>query len=320
MNPTISHPRYALGRFPTPLHRLRRLEAVLGGGQLLLKRDDLAGFSLAGNKTRPLEFLLGDALSGGCDIIVGGGAPKSNFVAALASAARSAGIECELLIAGRELDHPPTPIRLARACGAVLRFTGADREQLDGEIEARTQELASQGRHAYAIPRGGACAVGALGFANAAFELVQQEAPPNATIVLPVGSAASIAGLLAGGAAAGATWEVLGISVSRPVDEVREHAVSLALECSRMMSTPTPLNPVLVDATDPGMSGVSDEEHRDAVRAYEAEGLFFDPSYGVKALHYALSMVRSGVTDPVVLWHTGGLASAIGLIADRGRS
>ena len=85
MNPCERWPRLSLGVFPTPLHRARRLR---DDASLLLKRDDLTGFGLAGNKARPLEFLMADAIAHGCDIVVTGGAPTSNFAGACAHAAR----------------------------------------------------------------------------------------------------------------------------------------------------------------------------------------------------------------------------------------
>jgi D-cysteine desulfhydrase len=320
MNPTAAFSRYPLGLFPTPLHRLHRLEQALGGGHVLVKRDDLAGFALAGNKTRPLEFLIGDALGCESEVVVSGGASKSNFTAALAAAARSAGLECELMLPGGGLADPPVPVRMAVASGATLRFTGGDREDLDEAIEERVRELAATSRRAYAVPRGGACAIGALGFANAACELAEQGVADDATIVLPVGSGASVAGLIAGRAAVGSQWTVVGVSVSRPMDEMRAHSSSIAAACSRMMLTAEPLEAMLVDATAPGMSAVTEDERSGAVLAYETEGLLFDPFYGVKALHEALEMIRRGSSGPIVLWHTGGLTSAVPLIAGAGAS
>ena len=103
-------PRLPLGTLPTPLVDAPRLRAELGCGPLWIKRDDLAGFGIAGNKTRPLEYLLGDALARGMDVLVTGGGPDSNFVAAAAMAARVAGIDCELVVWGGAVPGPdPEP-------------------------------------------------------------------------------------------------------------------------------------------------------------------------------------------------------------------
>ncbi len=96
--------RFRLAALPTPLIRAPGLAEVLGAGELYVKRDDLTGFAFAGNKARPLEFLLAAALADGADTLVTGGAPGSNFCAAAAAAARRAGLRCELVIAG-----PPRP-------------------------------------------------------------------------------------------------------------------------------------------------------------------------------------------------------------------
>jgi D-cysteine desulfhydrase len=96
-----SEARRRLAILPTPLQRVPELEARLGHRPVYLKRDDLAGFGVAGNKARPLEFLLGDALDRHADTLVTGGAPGSNFVAAAALAARVCGLECDILVAGR---------------------------------------------------------------------------------------------------------------------------------------------------------------------------------------------------------------------------
>src|SRR5687768_16016217 len=109
--------RRRLAILPTPLQRVPALEARLGHGPLYLKRDDLVGFGVAGNRARPLEFLLGDALARDADTLVTGGAPGSNFVAAAALAARVCGLECDLLVAGQREAAPPAlpvPLSLAR--------------------------------------------------------------------------------------------------------------------------------------------------------------------------------------------------------------
>ncbi len=111
--------RFPLGVFPTPLHRAHRLETALGCGPLWVKRDDLTGFAVAGNKARPLEYLLGAALAAGADVLVTGGGPGSNFAPAAALAARAAGLDCEVLVAGDPRARPN--LALAAAAGATLR-------------------------------------------------------------------------------------------------------------------------------------------------------------------------------------------------------
>jgi D-cysteine desulfhydrase len=301
---TVDRRRLAL--LPTPLHRAPALEARLGTGPIYLKRDDLSGFGVAGNKARPLEFLLGDALARNADTLITAGASGSNFIAAAALAARVCGLDCEILVAG--LPTGSVPLELATRSGARLIFTGADRDDLDRLVGEHADKLRADGRRPYPVPRGGATDVGALGFAHAASELAEQLAGEDAAVVLPTGSGASLAGFLAGRAAIGATWPTYGVSVSRPADRMRAEVLDLAARCAALTGGPAPagrdLN--LIDAVGSGFGNVS-EADRDAMRLMlDTEGILLDPTYGAKMM-----AAVPGKTGPVVLWLTGGLPGAL---------
>jgi D-cysteine desulfhydrase len=313
--------RRPLAILPTPLQRLSALEAVLDSGPLFLKRDDLTGFGIAGNKARTLEYLLGDALAGGADVLVTGGAAGSNFVGAAALAARVCELDCEVLVAGTAPDRLPVTLELARRAGATLRFTGADREELDRLVSERAAALTAEGRIGYAVPRGGATPVGALGYAAAAEEIAAQwHHDGDPVMVLPTGSGTSLAGFLAGRSALGATWRTYGVSVSRPPVEMGEQVLALAGECAALLAAPAPgpgdLH--LIDAVGPGFGRVTEEDRRNVLRALQAEGLLFDSTYGAKALTAVVGLVAAGERAPLVLWHTGGMPSALKLLADPG--
>jgi D-cysteine desulfhydrase len=319
----VGRPRRCLALLPTPLHRLHALEAVLGSGPILLKRDDLVGFGLAGNKARPLEFLLGDALSSGADVLVTGGAPGSNFIGAAALAARVGGLQCELLVAGPVPQRLPVTLELARQCGAELSFVEVPREDLDRVIVDRAAELGRLGASAYAVVRGGANPVGALGFAMAAAELADQLPPldlADPTVVLPTGSGASLAGLIAGRAAIGATWQVVGVSVSRPLTAITADVHALAAGCAALLDAPAPGRDGvrIVDATGLGFGRLTHRDVRRVRVALHAEGVLFDATYGAKALGVLVDLVDAGEQRPIVLWHTGGLPSAMKLLAEPG--
>lgn len=304
--------RFPLAVLPTPLVRAPRLEAALGCGPLLVKRDDLAGFGAAGNKVRPLEYLLGDALTQGCDVLVTGGGPGSNFCPAAALAARAAGLDCELVIWGDVTAAPN--VALAEAAGARLHLTGDDRrETVDAIVDERAAALAAQGRRPYPVPRGGSTAVGVAGFAAAAAELVGQLDEPPALVALPVGSGASCAGLLAGLAVSGCEWPVLGISVSRPPAEISSRICDLAGQCGHVLGG-TPPRPELLEIVDgrgPGF-GVATDVDRDCARlALHTEGLLLDATYGAKAFAVLVDRLSRRQARPVVYWHTGGLVPAV---------
>jgi 1-aminocyclopropane-1-carboxylate deaminase/D-cysteine desulfhydrase-like pyridoxal-dependent ACC family enzyme len=324
MTPDAS-PRLELGAWPTPLVRASRLEARLGGGPLLIKRDDLTGFAVAGNKARPLEYLLGSAIAQGYDALVVGGVATSNFCQGAAVAARTAGLECHIVLPGSPPPPPAANLALAVACGAHISFSGGPRDQLDDAIRHRATELHDWGVTALAIPRGGASAIGSLGFVRAADELSAQLAAlghDRVRIVLAVGSGASIAGLLVGASRLAARWTLTGVSVSRPLPRLTPHLRSLVHGCAGLLGVaqPDPDVPVLVQA--PGelhsATGPPTAEARSAARlALENEGLVLDDDYTARAFPTALRQLAED-GPPVVFWHTGGLAGAISSYLARG--
>ncbi len=295
MNQTIT--RFALATLPTPLVPARR-------PGVLLKRDDLAGFGAAGHKARQLEFLLGDALAQGCDSLVTGGGPTSNWIAAAAVAAGVAGLDCELVLYGDRPTGAHPNLALAVAAGAWIRFTHDPvRANVDTAVFDLAARLEAAGRRPYPIPRGGATAVGAIGMALAADEL--PDGP--GTIVVPTGSGGACAGLAVGAAAKG--WTVIGASVSRPLDEATAQVQVLADSCAALLGRPS-ATVTLVDARGRGFGLPSIESEAAARVALRTEGLVLDPVYTAKAFAVLLRMADEPHTGPLVFWHTGGLLAA----------
>jgi 1-aminocyclopropane-1-carboxylate deaminase/D-cysteine desulfhydrase-like pyridoxal-dependent ACC family enzyme len=226
-------------------------------------------------------------------------------------AASALGLECELVVWG---DPNSANLALAVAAGARLRPTGgSDREAVDELGAARAAELTSSGRRAQSLPRGGSTPLGAVGFAVAAAELVQQLDVIPARVVLAVGSGGSCAGLLAGFAALGVDVPVLGVSVSRPLDEIEPRVLALAADCARLLGTPAPRPDrlALVDARGPGFGTASASERSLAGVALRSEGLLFDHTYGAEALAVAVDVALARPDGPVLLWHTGGIVPAV---------
>jgi D-cysteine desulfhydrase len=315
--------RRPLAILPTPLQRLSTLESLLRRGPVYLKRDDLAGFAVAGNKARPLEYLLGDALDQKCDVLVAAGGASSNFVAAAAVAARVCGLDCDVLVAGPAPQRLPVTLALAERSGATLHFSEADREDLDCLIDQHAKRLRSLGRAPYPMPRGGTTAVGALGFAHAAAELATQLAArghahhDDVVVVIPTGSGASLAGLLAGRAALGARWRTYGVSVSRPAQYLSAQVLELAEQCAALTGTPAPAghDVHLIDSVGAGFGRVTAADRSSVLLALNSEGVIVDPTYGAKAVTAAVELFGAGERAPLVLWHTGGLPTALQLLS-----
>lgn len=300
-----------LAILPTPLQRMDRLAAALGtDAALLVKRDDLTGLALGGNKARKLALLADDALAQGADCLVTGGGPQSNHARITAGAANRLGLECHLTLAGAPPAHRDANLLLDTLLGAQLHFDGADAYY---EIEAAITDLAARlrvdGWAPYAIPVGGASTVGVAAYALAVDELRAQLGEDPDWIVVADGSGGTHAGLLAG-LGAGSRTRVLGIDVgTRP--DLDATVPEMAAAACEHLGRDAPRDVVLVDHDHVGGGyGVLSDECRGALRlAARTEGLVLDPVYSGKAMAAlvdALTSERIAACDTVVFWSTGG--------------
>lgn len=322
----VTIPRIRLATLPTPLVRAHGLESALSAGPIYLKRDDLTGFGIAGNKARALEFLIGEAVGERADVLVAAGSPSSNFCTAAAMAARTAGLRCDLLFSGPPPAAPSVNIELARACGARLHFDGAaTREQLDDAVVAHAQKVQAEGRRPYAVPRGGATGVGAAGYVDAAEEFADQCAASGITpavVVVATGSGATQAGLVAGQVGFGLSWRVIGASVSRPPGDAAAQVLRVARDCAARLSLvpPTSADVEIRDCRGPGFGLASDDDRLSARLALRHEALLLDDYYGAKAMSLLRRELADGCPTPVVFWHTGGIAATLTALTQGART
>lgn len=314
-----------LAVLPTPLVEAPRLAEALGVRSLYVKRDDLTGFAVAGNKARQLEQLLDEALARGADTLVTGGTPGSNFVQAASAAAAWAGLGCHLVLAGSARPAGSHPnLAAAVAWGAELHWTDdPDRGSVDGALTRVAVGLVGRGLVPYVMPRGGANATGASGYRLAADELLAQlpvgEPPVDGgpatdagppVVVVSTGAGGTLAGLVAGTVALGRPFRLVGASVSRAPDEVAVRVLALAREVAAQRGEPAPTaaDVQVVDARGPGHALPSHEGDLAADLALRTAGLVLDPVYTAKALAVLPSVVGDA---PAVFWHTGGLLDAV---------
>ena len=316
-------PRFRLGHFPTPLERLDRLTAALGGPEIWIKRDDCTGLASGGNKTRKLEFLLADALAQGADTLVTQGATQSNHVRQTAAAACRAGLECHALLERRVTnqgaDYETAGNVLLDAmmeCSLDFRPEGLD---MNAETEALAETLREKGRKPYVIPGGGSNPVGALGYAACAEELVGQADAAGLRIdhiVHATGSAGTQAGLLAGLFAMNAPIPVNGFSVRAPREKQIDNVHALAVRTAELIGARGTLPREMVEAYDEQVGPGYGQPTADMVEAIlllaRLEGILLDPVYSGKGFAGLLSMIQARAfkkTDRVVFLHTGGSAA-----------
>ncbi len=311
-------PREPLGFFPTPLHPLPRLQGYLrewGGPQLWVKRDDLTGFALGGNKVRKLEFFLGEARATGADVLLTAGGHQSNHARVTAAAASRAGLRCCLVLSGGEPAAYTGNLALDRLFGAELRFVATGPERAPA-LQRLAEELRAAGRRPLLIPIGGSTPLGALGYVEAAREAAAQLqtlgiAPP-VTIVHGSSSGGTQAGLVVGVRAAGIVARVIGVSADETRADLTRMVAEVVGPLAERVGVPAPPTDaieVLDDYVGPGY-GVPTPASEEATRLFaRLEGIPLDPTYGAKAAAGLIDLCRRGVFGPgdtVCFWHTGG--------------
>jgi len=312
---------------PTPFEPLPGLTEHLkradgGGPTLWIKRDDCTGLAGGGNKTRKLEFLVGDALRQGADTLVTVGAIQSNHTRQTAASAAKAGMQCALLHCAWTRDAGPNyrhvgNVLLSHLMGAELYIDETERPIEDqGPLEEFMAHLRAQGRKPYLIP-GGASEhpLGSMGYINCAAELARQMHQSGVTfdyLVHTTGSSSTQAGLLAGFAALGVATRVIGVADDGETEIKARRVRELANAALQTLGLAARVNAedVEVIASNIRPYGEADEAIKDAIRLLATtEGLIADPVYEGRAVRGLLDLAGAGRFAPdsrVLLMHLGG--------------
>jgi len=312
-------PRVALAHLPTPLEDAPRLTAALGGPRILLKRDDLTGLALGGNKVRKLELLLADALAQGADTVLTTGAADSNHCRMTAAAAARLGLRCVLLLAAKH-ESPAVQgnLLLDRLFGAEIHFYSA---QVPTGGDERLLELAeairSRGGKPYLFPAGGSNALGILGYTLMVEELMGQLAARDIAadyLVIASGTGGTHAGLLLGSALFRPGFTTLAINIMEADNRALEMRTRTVLAESAaflgLPDNPDPLRFVLrADYVGEGY-GILSSGCAEAIQLLaRSEGVLLDPVYTGKAMAGLIDLIRTGeigADKTVVFLHTGG--------------
>lgn len=310
-------PRLRLAHLPTPMEAAPRLGAALGLASLRVKRDDCTGLGLGGNKIRKLEFDLAAAQAAGADCVVCGGVVQSNTARQVAAACAKLGIECHLgIMRGRlgatEPGYEATGnILLDRLYGAIIHDIPWD-EDRNVRLRGIAEGLRAEGRRVSLVPYGASDALGAMGYALAAEEIIR-DCPDVAWIVHGSGSAGTQAGLLAGLLALGHPARVIGVDVDAQPERVRADVCRTGREAAALLGVAARWDDGLVEVAA-GWSGpaygITDAATEEAIRlAARCEGLALDPVYSGKGMAGLIGLARQGRfrNGGTVVWiHTGG--------------
>jgi D-cysteine desulfhydrase len=310
--------RYTAGA--TPVEYLGNFSRAVGGPDIYVKRDDLLGLTGGGNKTRKLEFLVGDALARGADTLITCGAVQSNHCRLTLAAAVKEGLKCRLVLTeavpGSYRPDASGNVFLYHLLG-VERITvvpwGADLLTALAEAAA---EAAAEGRRPYIIPMGGSNPIGALGYVACGQEIAAQAAETGLAfdnIVVAGGSAGTQGGLLLGLRSAGCAVPVTGMSVLNPRAAQEKLVFDLVTKTADYAGVAPRVAREEIVVRDeylgPGYT-LPTEAMVAAVKLLAAtEGILLDPSYTGKAMAGLIDLARKGVFpagSKILFLHTGG--------------
>ncbi len=303
--------RIVLAHLPTPIEPLPRLTKLLQGPQFFIKRDDLTGLGLGGNKTRKLEYLAADALAQGCRTLITTGAVQSNHCRQVAAAAARLGLGSILVLAGEDPGSRQGNLLLDELSGAKLIFV--PKEERDQRLQQAFTQAEENGMQPYLIPYGGSNPVGVQGYIQAMQELQDQNLQPD-WIVLASSSGGTQAGLVLGAEQTGFPGRILGISVDKPADELTQTIMALANQTAAWLGIDKKIESedVLVnDAYCQAGYGILQPVEAEAIRLFaRTEGILLDPVYTGRAAAGLIDLIRKGFFSPnetVLFWHTGGI-------------
>lgn len=305
-----AYERVHLGVFPTPLQEMKNLSSYLGGPRIFIKRDDLSGLALGGNKVRKLEYILADALQQKSDVIITIGAVSSNHARQTAAAAALLGLECQLVLIGREPKSAQGNYLLDQLLGAS---TYCVRER---EVEATVARLVEsnnrRGKSSYVIPAGGHTSLGAMAYCDAYQEIQAQSGQNYAAIITAIGTGTTCAGLHLGQKISGDSTRVIGISVGGDQPWCKQEILAVVQQVESEMgislSQPQDLH-VYEDYIGEGYT-IPYPRLREVIQLLaRKEGILLDPVYSGKAMVGLIDLIEKGRfsrEESVLFLHTGG--------------
>lgn len=301
--------RISLGFFPTPWQELKNLSAHLGGPRIFAKREDQSGLALGGNKVRKLEFILAEALAQKSDIIITFGAVSSNHARQTAAAAAALGLECQLILSGKEPEQPQGNYLLNKVLGAQT-FCVRNRETED-TLARLTAENKQRGKRSYVIPAGGHTVAGTIAYIQAYQEIKQQFPMKLDGIITALGTGTTYAGLYLGSQLDPDTSPVIGISVGGDKSWCTSAVSQVVPATLQHLDISVPLDKMEIydEYVGEGYT-IPYPQVRSAIELLaRTEGILLDPVYSGKAMVGLIDLIKRGrfkTGENIMFLHTGG--------------
>lgn len=312
-------PRLRAAQLPTPLEDAPRLTAALGGPRILLKRDDLTGAGLGGNKVRKLEYIIGAAIAQGADTLVVCGGYQSNLARIASAMGRRAGLEVELVLGG--VPGEPHPLKgnllLDTLLGARVHFVETvPRWEFGTAVEDVAEEARRRGRKPFVMPLGGSSPAGMAGYVGAVAEMKGQLEAMDVRadyLFAAIGSGGTYSGLILGAVNHDVPWRTVGVSVSRTTEYLVEKLTTEFPNAAAQLGlarVPGEADLCITDSYIGEGYGAPTAGGCDAIRLLAStEGVLLDQVYSGKALHGLVDWIEQGKVgkgDTVVFLHSGG--------------
>jgi|TARA_B110000116_G_scaffold45148_1_gene37400 L-cysteate sulfo-lyase len=318
------YPRVKLIHSPTPLEYLDNLTKHFGGPKIYIKRDDCTGLAFGGNKSRKLEFLMGDAIANKSDVVITAGAVQSNHCRQTAAAATKLGMECIIVAKPSWSKDYNGNLFLDELLGAKLVLIEDDNEALDQggklsmeeTIDKLMTDLKNEGKSPYYIPVGGSNSIGSLGYISMTMELVSQANEMDIEIgsmVAASGSGGTQTGMILGADVEKSGIQAVGMGISSDASVVIPKLTDLCNQTSKYYDLGLNYEEKDIIFNDNYIGegyGIPSEEMIEAVKLLaRKEGIILDPVYSGKAFAGMVDLIKKGYFDKskaVVFIHTGG--------------
>lgn len=304
-------PRLRLANLPTPVESLSRLSAAFQGPKILIKRDDLTGTGLGGNKIRKLEYLMAEAQANGAKCLITTGAAQSNHARQTAAVAARLGFHCKLVLSGNSSEREDGNLLIDRLFGAEITWCEiTDRSET---LQKVFEESWRRGERPYLIPMGGSTPIGSLGYMNAFDELISQNIEVD-WIILPSSSGGTQAGLELGKSKNAWKGSILGVNVGSEEKDLKGKILELCTQALDRIGDKEMAHgwEILLteDYRESGYGNPTTAE-LEAIRLFaQLEGIILDPVYTARAAAAMIDMIRKGVfsvDERILFWHTGGI-------------
>ncbi|XP_071838355.1 uncharacterized protein [Apostichopus japonicus] len=320
-----------LSNYNTPIHRWY-LPGIPEDFEVYIKRDDLTGCSLSGNKARKLEFLLAEALESGCDSLIACGGMNSNFCRSLTAAGRELGFKSHLFLRSRSLNAEDRPVLGNLEMNFLL---GADvylvpiKSSYEKDILPRMQQLATHLRSncnmaPYVIPIGGTCTTGLFGHIECFDELKRQGALEDYTdLVCTAGSGSSAAGFCIGNYLNESPMKIHAMAVCDDASYFHGEIMTLLKNVGLQKDGESGVQSAdLIDIVE-GVKGLgyglsTEEELEFVLETAATTGIFLDPTYTGKAAYHMLKRMQTtpeSFNGKKILFYNSG--SVLGLMDGR---